>query len=250
MMKYFNLKYINLAGVFLSGYLLGFSLHSRNLPQDPGVPYAADRKPIPAGSRADRKSITNGEESRQTKAGIRKDRADRLQSHTGSIDIDTDAILEKWPSKLLGSNQEVSNDICDLLSITDEERAALNSAIKSSINNLQKHQLNNIIQIAKNDNETQFVIPPFEKEGKDEKRKLYSSFQNTLGVERSASLMKIAADSFGERFFGFGESECRINMRSIGGIDGVKWETRILVNGTSRLYETTEIPELLKGMIE
>jgi len=163
-----------------------------------------------------------------------------------------EALFKKRPAEALSAEGTLGDDICEYLSITRVERAALDEAVRDARLELQAEQRKQLRREDAKDGVLKFTISSFPEKGTAEKEKLLTRIGATLGAERSLLFMRVGKESLKSSFLNFGASETSISIRpqTRGVANERVYETYISSGRSSRLFETPGIPQLLSGVIE
>ncbi len=239
-----------LVGGLAAGYLLASVVHLGNRDASGEVDQINRPALNRVGNRRELPIATGDDVKRKMEAWKRRGNPKSSRSDAHSEDSMLDDLIRDHPSQLLSADQSISDEICEYLAITQEERTGLNGVIQQTLRKLQLQQIKNIRTVQVGNDGTEFIIAPFQSIGRVERQELCASIEKTLGSERAVLLAKLTNGLVDDSFLGFGASECRISIRPMEGGDGTKWSTHVMVDGRSRLFETPDIPEFLKGVVE
>lgn len=227
------------------GYLIAWStltLESRQ---------AADDSSSPKGSRSGPSTLQV--QSKRFPGNSQSQRR-RLELAEHWENADMEFIIGKMDSiKTFESNSYetgLSQELCDYLAISRSENAAINDAIRSTVEQLTKLQASSIETTRIDDTTSKFVIKKFPAQGGDIKESLQKTIRQTLGDNRSFLFSKIARDSLGFTCLDYGETDVHITMK-ISGPPGVQRYETVISSGTgSRRFETEAVPPDLLHLLQ
>ena len=147
------------------------------------------------------------------------------------------------------SDTGLSHELCEYLAISRTERAAIDSAIQSTLEEFKRLQLSHIETTQVDDSTNKFVIKQFSNEGETAREILHSTILETLGENRYFLFTRISRGALNDTFLNFGEADVHITVK-VSGVPGTqRYETMLSYGAVSRRFETEDVPAPLAHLL-
>lgn len=121
----------------------------------------------------------------------------------------------------------VSDDLIQLLRLTQTEVGRLDAAFMGTRSVLQEIEVENISVDQPADNQVLLNIPPYTEEGEVVREELYGELQRTLGTARFQRFQQVAEDGLEEKFEYFGDVDRTLQFEAV--LDEVTGLSRLFV---------------------
>jgi hypothetical protein len=245
MSKFFTSRAILVILVFGLGYLVAWI----TLPSGPS--HSANESPSQKESRMGRGSLP----SRSNRpAGASQSETARLKLVEHWENADMELIIEKLDSiKTFESNTfdtGLSLELCEYLAISRSEQTAIDTGIRSAVEELQRLQISSVEATQVDDRTSKFVIKKFPDQGGAIKEALRKTIRETLGDNRYFLFSKISSDSLGYTFLDYGETDVHITMKRSGPPGPRHYETMVFTERMTHRFETEGVPPAFEYLLK
>jgi hypothetical protein len=142
----------------------------------------------------------------------------------------------------------VSDALADWLGMTSDERKLVDHALKEALSTLKLEQHQNTRILNSDQDSADIIIQKFDTSGAALKNRLNTCLKESLGNERTVLFQRLARDTLEDNFLSFGQKDVRICVKGLS--KESDYEIRVNIGDATRIFETQDIPEVLKDIID